>query len=145
MPGRGQNCPRRWSPRSAGLGPQHCCLPISDPVIGPHLTPAKLSWEADDIRSAPGSHPPPGRQTGLYIWRKRSPVTLQLQVAFCFPCFPRLAPGLLLPILGALGRWKGRDPPACPWALCTCQPGPEPSGTWPTFPGLPAPTSDPMG
>lgn len=44
---------------------------------------------------------PPGRQTGLFIRRKCSPVTLQLQVAFCFPCFPRSAPRLLLPILGA--------------------------------------------
>lgn len=84
---RGQHRPRHW-PRGTLGAPAW-----QPPRPRPPAIPVELFWEADDIRSAPGSHPPPGRQMGLFIWRKCSPVTLQLQVAFCFPCFPALRPG----------------------------------------------------
>lgn len=131
------------APRCAGLRPQHRCLPVSDPVIA-RLTPARLPWEADDIRGAPGSRPPPGRQTGLFIRRKRSPVTLRLHVAFCFPASPARA-GAAAPISGAR-QMEGAGPSASPGLGSPhVHPGPEPSRTWPTLAGLSEPPWDPRG
>lgn len=116
MPGKGRNY--------QGAGRQMCCstppapLPAClGPCHRPRLTPARLPWEADDIRSAPGRRPPPGRQTGLFIRRKRSPVTLRLHVAFCFPCFPRSRPGCCAYIRSSADGRGGTFPG---WALCTC-------------------------
>lgn len=144
MPGRGQNY--------QGAGPQMCCAkppaplpPRLGPCHRPRLTPARLPWEADDIRSAPGSRPPPGRQTGLFIRRKCSPVTLLLHVAFCFLCFPCSRPGCCAYIRSSAdGRW-GDLPHRPGLGSLHVQLGPEPSGTWPTLLGLSEPPWDPRG
>ena len=140
MPGKGRNyqgagrqmsCAMPPAPLPARLGPCH----------RPRLAPARLPWEADDIRSAPGSRPPPGRQTGLFIRRKCSPVTLRLHVAFCFPASPARARAAA-PVLGAR-QMEGAGPSPSPRAglSCTCSsalshqgPGP-PSLGCPNLPG----------
>lgn len=112
---------RPWPPDVLGYAPSTAASP-SQTLSSPRLTPARLPWEADDIRGAPGSRPPPGRQTGLFIRRKRSPVTLRLHVAFCFPGFLRWRRGCCAYIRSSADGRGGTFRVAPGWALCTCMP-----------------------
>lgn len=111
--------PRPWPPDVLGYAP-NTAASGSQTLSSPRLTPARLAWEADDIRGAPGSRPPPGRQTGLFIRRKRSPVTLRLHVAFCFPRFPRSRRGCCAYIRSSADGRGGTFRVSPGWALCTC-------------------------
>lgn len=79
---RGQHRPSHWPRGTMGA-----------PRPRPPAIPAELSWEADDIRSAPGSHPPQGdRRDYLYGGNAAlSPSSSKLPSAF--PASPALRPG----------------------------------------------------
>lgn len=106
------------SPASLGYGPSastaHGQALTPDPITGP-LHTSKLSCKAKDIRSAPGSRPPPGRQTGLFIRRKRSPVTSSSKLPSASRA-PAPRPGCCLSILGAW-QVEGVGPSPTPQVL----------------------------
>lgn len=105
---RGRDCPMHW-PRGTLGAPA-----LQPPVTAIPAITAELSGDADDIRSAPGSHPPP-RETDRTIY------TEEMQ-----PCHPPAPSCLLLPLLPplrapaaaayirSLADGRSRDPPPRP-------------------------------
>lgn len=134
---RGQDRPRHWPRGTLGASPPwrspHLdgLLVTAPPDPPPPATPEELFWEADDIRGAPGSHPPPGRQTDGTIYME------EMQ-----PCHPPAPSCLLLPLLPplctqaaayirSLADGRSQDPPPRPGlsarartALSQWRPGP---------------------
>lgn len=123
------------APRCAALSPQHRCLPVWDPVIGPASpqqdSPGKLMTSEVPQEAA---RPQGDRRDYLYGGNAAlSPSCSTLPSAS--PAFPARAPAAV-PILGARQMEGGGTFPIAPgWALCTCSsalshqgPGPPSSG-----------------